>query len=79
MRINDKLSSVIKFISGGVAYSLVDKLVNYKSDKAEEAAQIIRDQKLDNIQIDVNQLGTFVKDNLNVIKECREIYSNRNM
>ena len=78
MRINDKLNSVIKFISGGVAYSLVDKVINYNSAKAEDAAQAIRDQKLDNIQSDVNLLGNFVKDNLKVIKECREAYGNRN-
>lgn len=78
MRINDKLNSVIMFISGGVAYSLVDKVINYNSAKAEDAAQAIRDQKLDNIQSDVNLLGNFVKDNLKVIKECREAYGNRN-
>ena len=78
MKINENLNSVIKFLSGGVAYSLVDKLVNYPSGKADEAVQAIRDQKLDNIQSDVNLLGNFVKDNLKVIKECREAYGNRN-
>ena len=78
MRINDKLNNVIKFISGGVAYSLIDKALNYHSGKAEDAGQAIRDQKIENIQSDVNLLVNFVKDNLNVIKECREGYGNRN-
>lgn len=78
MRINEKLKNVANFISGGVAYSLVLKLVNYKSDKAEEAAQVIRDQKIVNIQSDVNLLGNYIKDHLKVIKECSEAYGNRN-
>lgn len=78
MRINEKLNNVVKFLSGGVAYSLIDKLVNHGSAKAAVAEQAIRDEKLDIIQSEVSQLGNFFKDHLKVIHECKEAYGNRN-
>lgn len=80
----DKLAKEATFLRGGVAYSLIDKLVNYRSDIAEGVLQSNRDQKIENmdskienIDSNVNNLVNFAE-HLNVIKECSQAYGNRN-
>ena len=74
----EKLNKVVTFVSGGVAYSLIDKLVNYRSDKAEAVLQSNRDQMLKNIHSEVNNLSNIVTEQFNVLKECRQAFGNRN-
>ena len=73
----EKLNKVVTFVSGGVAYSLIDKLVNYRSDKAEAVLQSNRDQILKKIVTDVKKSSDHITEYFNVFKECRQAFSNR--
>lgn len=71
-----KLESVVVFIAGGIAYSYIDKMVNYRNDVAESALQAERDQKLEMLNNNVSTFSKMFSDHVNIFKEC--LFGDRN-
>ena len=61
-----------------MGYHVIDRILNYRSDQQEAAAQSIWDEKLDFIVSEVSNLKSSIKTNCNLIQECATAYGNRN-
>lgn len=75
MLINEKLGRVVTFVSGGVAYSLIDKAVNYHSAKSEAIEQSKRGVQMDNIDSSIQSIDSNIQNVNNNVQNIKNIVS----